>query len=234
MLGRIANLFKAFLNLFITSVEKQNPEALLELEKENLRKQIGNFNQSLASHAGLAERLMGQVRAAHHACPARAGGVLERSFGMVALQLVQGDRAAIGIARGGEPAVGIVHGEARELCARDDLSGRSHHLLQHRCDGSRREEFPGENGELTCQRGPEPAAFVSGLIQRWPVPPMPVSGCALPQAGDEALPVDLPVRFAADEPDVLTVSSPAWGVPRRGAAQPGRIGQVGARVSPAR
>ena len=62
MLGRIANLFKAFLNVFVGSVERQNPEALLELEKENLRKQIGNFNQGLASHAGLAERLMGQVR----------------------------------------------------------------------------------------------------------------------------------------------------------------------------
>jgi phage shock protein A len=62
MLGRIANLFKAFLNVFIGSVERQNPEALLELEKENLRKQISNFNDGLAAHAGLAERLMGQVR----------------------------------------------------------------------------------------------------------------------------------------------------------------------------
>ena len=62
MLGRIANLFKAFLNVFIGSVERQNPEALLELEKENLRKQIANFNQGLATHAGLAERLIGQVR----------------------------------------------------------------------------------------------------------------------------------------------------------------------------
>lgn len=62
MLARIANLFKAFLNVFVGSIEKQNPEALLELEKENLRKQIGNFNQGLASHAALAERLMGQVK----------------------------------------------------------------------------------------------------------------------------------------------------------------------------
>ncbi|HVO04898.1 MAG TPA: PspA/IM30 family protein [Candidatus Cybelea sp.] len=62
MFGRIANLLKAFLNLFVGSLEKQNPEALLELEKENLRKQIANFNQGLATHAGLAERLMGQVR----------------------------------------------------------------------------------------------------------------------------------------------------------------------------
>jgi phage shock protein A len=62
MFFRIANLFRAFLNVFIGSVERQNPEALLELEKENLRKQIANFNQGLATHAGLAERLMGQVR----------------------------------------------------------------------------------------------------------------------------------------------------------------------------
>ena len=62
MFARIANLFKAFLNVFVGSIEKQNPEALLELEKENLRKQIGNFNQGLASHAALAERLMGQVK----------------------------------------------------------------------------------------------------------------------------------------------------------------------------
>jgi phage shock protein A len=62
MFWRIGNLLKAFLNIFVGSIEKQNPEALLQLETENLRKQIGNFNQGLASHAGLAERLMGQVR----------------------------------------------------------------------------------------------------------------------------------------------------------------------------
>jgi phage shock protein A len=62
MFGRIANLFKGFISLFISGVERRNPEALLELEQENLRKQIGQFNQGLASHAGLAERLMSQVR----------------------------------------------------------------------------------------------------------------------------------------------------------------------------
>ena len=62
MFGRIANLFKGFLSLFISGVERRNPEALLELEQENLRKQVGQFNQGLASHAGLAERLMSQVR----------------------------------------------------------------------------------------------------------------------------------------------------------------------------
>ena len=62
MFGRIANLLKGFVSLFIKDVERRNPEALLELEQENLRKQIGQFNQGLASHAGLAERLMSQVR----------------------------------------------------------------------------------------------------------------------------------------------------------------------------
>jgi phage shock protein A len=62
MFGRIANLFRGFVSLFIRDVERRNPEALLELEQENLRKQVGNFNQGLAAHAGLCERLMGQVR----------------------------------------------------------------------------------------------------------------------------------------------------------------------------
>src|SRR3954453_13214296 len=62
MFGRIANLFRGFLSLFISGMEKRNPEALLEVEKENLRQQIANYNQGLAAHAGLAERLMTQVR----------------------------------------------------------------------------------------------------------------------------------------------------------------------------
>ena len=62
MFGRIANLFKGFLSLFVSGIERRNPEALLELEQENLRKQVGQYNQGLASHAGLCERLMSQVR----------------------------------------------------------------------------------------------------------------------------------------------------------------------------
>ena len=62
LLARIGNLFKGFLNIFVASVEKKNPEVLLELEKENLRTQIAQYNQGLASHAGMCERLMGQVR----------------------------------------------------------------------------------------------------------------------------------------------------------------------------
>jgi phage shock protein A len=62
MFRRIANLFRGFIGLFITGMEKANPKALLEVEKENLRKQIARFNESLATHAGFCERLMRQVK----------------------------------------------------------------------------------------------------------------------------------------------------------------------------
>jgi phage shock protein A len=62
MFKRIGNLIRGFFSLFISGLEKQNPEALLEVERENLRKQIANYNQGLASHASLCERLINQVR----------------------------------------------------------------------------------------------------------------------------------------------------------------------------
>jgi phage shock protein A len=62
MLKRLSNLIKGFFGLFISNAERSNPEALLEVEKENLRKQIANYNSGLASHAALCERLMTQVK----------------------------------------------------------------------------------------------------------------------------------------------------------------------------
>ena len=62
MFRRISNLFRGFLSLFVSGLERQNPEALLEVEKENLRRQIAQYNQGLASHAGMCERLMTQVK----------------------------------------------------------------------------------------------------------------------------------------------------------------------------
>jgi phage shock protein A len=62
MFRRLANLFRGFFGLFVSGVERRNPEALLEVEKENLRKQIANYNEGLAAHAGLCERLMTQIR----------------------------------------------------------------------------------------------------------------------------------------------------------------------------
>jgi phage shock protein A len=62
MFQRFVNLIRGFFGLFVSGLEKQNPEALLEVETENLRKQIAQYNQGLASHAGLCESLMSQVR----------------------------------------------------------------------------------------------------------------------------------------------------------------------------
>ncbi len=62
MFQRLLNLFRGFLGLFISGLEKTNPEALLEVEKENLRQQISRYNDGLSSHAALCERLMSQTR----------------------------------------------------------------------------------------------------------------------------------------------------------------------------
>jgi phage shock protein A len=62
MFRRIATLFRGFLSLFITGIEKQNPRALIEAEKENLRQQMARFNDNLATHAGFVERLMRQIK----------------------------------------------------------------------------------------------------------------------------------------------------------------------------
>ncbi len=51
MFARLANLIRGFFGLFVSGLENKNPEALLENEKENLRKQIAKYNQGLASHA---------------------------------------------------------------------------------------------------------------------------------------------------------------------------------------
>jgi phage shock protein A len=62
MFKRLGNLIRGFFGLAVTNLEKQNPEALLEVEKENLRTQIAKYNQGLASHAALCERLISQVK----------------------------------------------------------------------------------------------------------------------------------------------------------------------------
>ncbi len=62
MFKRIANIFRGFVGLFVGGIERRNPEALLEVERENLRKQISQYNSGLAEHAGLCERLMSQVK----------------------------------------------------------------------------------------------------------------------------------------------------------------------------
>jgi phage shock protein A len=99
MFRRLKNLIKGFFGLFIGGLEKRNPEALLENEKENLRKQIAQFNQGLASHAGLVEKLMSKAKKldreetelrAKTAANLKAGN--REAAGKLALQLQKVDR----------------------------------------------------------------------------------------------------------------------------------------------
>ncbi len=60
MLQRFFRLCRGFFGLFLSGVEKRNPEALLELEKDRLRAEISRYNEGLSAHAALCERLMAQ------------------------------------------------------------------------------------------------------------------------------------------------------------------------------
>ena len=62
MFRRLTNLIRGFFGLFVSGLERRSLEALLEVEKENLRTQVARFNQGLASHAALCERLMAQTK----------------------------------------------------------------------------------------------------------------------------------------------------------------------------
>lgn len=62
MFRRISNLIKGFFGRLVGGVEKRNPQLLLDNEKENLRKQIAEFNKGLAAHAGLVEKLMSKAK----------------------------------------------------------------------------------------------------------------------------------------------------------------------------
>ncbi len=58
---RVWNVTRGLSAKFVSYFERRNPEALLEIEKENLRALIGRFNQGLVSHAALSERLITQT-----------------------------------------------------------------------------------------------------------------------------------------------------------------------------
>lgn len=62
MWQRLGNVVRGFFSIFVSGLERKNPEALLEIEQQNLRKQVGKFNESLVTHAALVERLIAQVR----------------------------------------------------------------------------------------------------------------------------------------------------------------------------
>ena len=86
MFKRLSNIIKGFFGLFVGDLEKKNPEALLEVEKENLRKQISEYNKGLANHAGLVERLITQAK--------KLGREEEELRAKTAANLKAGNRAA--------------------------------------------------------------------------------------------------------------------------------------------
>jgi phage shock protein A len=61
MFARIARLLRGFVGLFISGVEEQNPEALMEAARQEFRDRMAQYNLALARMAGVAERLKSQV-----------------------------------------------------------------------------------------------------------------------------------------------------------------------------
>lgn len=62
LMMRIGRLFRGFLGLFISGLEEQNPEALLEVAREDFRTKMLQYNQALARLAGISERLKLQIK----------------------------------------------------------------------------------------------------------------------------------------------------------------------------
>jgi len=62
LFARIGRLFTGFLSLFISGIEEQNPEALMEAARQEFRQKMTNYNLALARMAGVAERLKSQVK----------------------------------------------------------------------------------------------------------------------------------------------------------------------------
>jgi phage shock protein A len=92
-----------FLRLFTAALEERNPEALLGLEQENLRKQLGNYNRGLLTHAGLCERVSTQVkrledeeRSLRVQTAALVRGGKRQKAGMFALRLQTVERDLLG------------------------------------------------------------------------------------------------------------------------------------------
>lgn len=63
MFKRLMNLIRGFFSKIIGGLEADNPEVLIEAEKENLRNLIGKYNENLARAAGFVERLKRTLKA---------------------------------------------------------------------------------------------------------------------------------------------------------------------------
>ena len=62
LFARMSRLFRGFVGLFISGLEEQNPEALLEVARDDFRTKMAQYNEALARLAGVSERLKIQVK----------------------------------------------------------------------------------------------------------------------------------------------------------------------------
>jgi phage shock protein A len=62
LFARIGRLFRGFVGLFISGLEENNPEALMDAARQEFRDKMAQYNSALAAMAGVAERLKMQVK----------------------------------------------------------------------------------------------------------------------------------------------------------------------------
>jgi len=60
--ARIGRLVRGFFGLFISGLEEQNPEALMDAAKQDFRNKMALYNTAVARMAGIAERLKSQIK----------------------------------------------------------------------------------------------------------------------------------------------------------------------------
>jgi len=60
--ARIGRLVRGFFSLFVSGLERRNPEALMEAARQEFRDRMAQYNQALARMAGIAERLKSQIK----------------------------------------------------------------------------------------------------------------------------------------------------------------------------
>lgn len=60
--ARVGRLVRGFFSLFVSGLERRNPEALMEAARQEFRDRMAHYNQALARMAGIAERLKSQIK----------------------------------------------------------------------------------------------------------------------------------------------------------------------------
>ncbi|HMI93854.1 MAG TPA: hypothetical protein VK509_20915 [Polyangiales bacterium] len=85
---RIVNVWRAVLGSGLTNLEAHHAEEMLDLEREQLQQQVCKYNQGLAGHAGLCERLKAEI--------ARLDKEREQLEPKLRMRLEAGDRVTAG------------------------------------------------------------------------------------------------------------------------------------------